>query len=179
MVVEPCLVDEVETGETQDGAHHTHQGTSGDEAAGYQRALLATGLVHGLVLGACGHKPVDGATYEQRGVEFDGDEHAQGKGQGWNLAYREDDGDDGTDGIEQPGRTHTIHQWVDDGGHGIGLGSSQVAAGESVGLVEQDHHATHGSGRHQRAEEFPCLLLLGSGAQPVAHLQVGDECAGH
>ena len=122
---------------------------------------------------------MDGTSHQQRNVQFEGDEHTQGEGQGRHLAPCQHDGHHGTNAIEQPRSTHTVHQRLDDSRHGVGLRGGQLTAGESVGLIEDDHHSAYGSCRHQCAEELPRLLLGRRSAQPVANLQVGDESAGH
>ena len=63
-VGEPLGVDEVDATELEQGAHHAHQGTTGYESAGYERALLATCLVHLLVLAAGGDIPVHGSAHQ-------------------------------------------------------------------------------------------------------------------
>ena len=73
------------------------------------------------ILAAAGHVPVDGTAHYQRNIQFQWDEHTQCKCQCGNLAEIEDDGQHCTDTVEQPGRTHTVHQRFDNGRHGIGF----------------------------------------------------------
>ena len=172
-------MNQVDASETHGGTYHTHQGTAGNEAGGQQRTLLTAFGIEGGIGRTGGDIPVDGTAHYQRHIQLQRDEHAQGKGQGRNLAQGEHDGQHGTDAVEQPGSGDAVHQRLDDGCHGIGLRGSQLSAGKSIGLVEHNHHATHGSGRHDGAQKLPTLLLDGGGTQPIANLQVGDEAACH
>ena len=90
-----------------------------------------------------------------------------------------DDGDDRSDTVEHPRSTDSVHQRVDDGSHGVGLWSGELATGKAISLVEHDHHADHRSCADEGAKKLPSLLLARCGAQPVTDLQVGDETAGH
>ena len=45
-------------------ADHAHEGTTGDETTGDERALFATLLVDGSIFRASCDKPVDGATHQ-------------------------------------------------------------------------------------------------------------------
>ena len=133
-------------------------------------------------MAAGGDKPVDGSADEQRKVQLQRDEHSECEGEGRNLAAVEDDGDDGSDGVEQPRCPRSVHHRLDDGSHSVGLRCHEMplAVGiEAVGVVEQHHNAADGSRRDQYAEELPCLLFLGSRPQPIAYLQVGDERTGN
>ena len=136
MVVPPVGVVKLHAAKLQQGGDHTHQRTTGDEARRDKRTLFATRLVQLLVLAACGDKPVDCATHEQRQVELDGDKHTEREGQCRHLAAVEHQGHDGANAVEQPRCALSAHQRLDDGSHGVGLRSSQRVTLEAVGLVQ-------------------------------------------
>ncbi len=169
--------------ETEQSAHHAHQGAAGDEARGDQRAAVGASLVQGGILRAAGDEPRDQTAHDQRCVQVHGDEHTQRESQRRNADSGQNQCQRRTDEVEPPGGLSARHERFDDGRHGVGLrGDERFGVGlgvETVGLVQDNQHAGHGGGRDDRAEEFPGLLLARGGAQPVADLQVGDEAAGH
>ena len=95
----PGGVIELDATKAQQGTDDSHEGSTGNETRGDEVAFLATGFVGGLVLGTRGNIPADGTADDQGDIEFHGDEHTQGKGQGGNLAQREHHGNDGTNGV--------------------------------------------------------------------------------
>ena len=153
-------------------ADYAHQGSTGNETTGDECTLLATFAVHLGILATRGDIPVDGTTDQERNVQLQRDEHTQGECQGRNLEVGEHDGDDGTDAIENPRSSHTVHQWVDDRSHRVRLRSSQGTRSKSVSLVQEHHHAAYGSSTDQGAEELPSLLLLRGSTEPVTYLEV-------
>ena len=163
--------------EAEGGADHSHQGSAGNEAGSDEGAFFTALFVGRRVFASCGYIPVDESAGQQRQVQLQRDEHAQGKGQSRHVAGCQHDGDDGTYAIEQPGGTGTAHQWFDDGGHGVGLRCCQLPAGEPVGLVQNHDDTGYGGCRYQCAQKFEGLLFLRGAAQPIAYLQIGDETA--
>ena len=62
----------------------------------------------------------------------------------------------------------------------LALRSSQLSAGETVCLVQDNHYTTYGSGgRNDGSEELPGLLLGRRATQPVTDFQVCDEASRH
>ena len=164
----------------QHGTNHTHQSTTGNEARSDKGTPVAPLLINLCILRASGNKPTDEATHQQRCVEFQRYEHTQRKGQCGHANHSEDERESRTCEVEHPRSYATRHQGLNHGGHSVGLGSNErTLAGETIGLVEHHHHTCHSGCRHQCAEEFPTLLLLGGCAHPVADFQVGNKAARH
>ena len=164
----------------EDGADHAHNGAAGQQTRSEQGALFAAQLVESLVFAAVLDEPGQEAAHEEGQVELQGDEHTQGEREGGHAEDVEEDGQHGTDDVEQPGSLSAEHQGLDDGGHCVGLRGHQGAfACVAVGVGEQHNDGAHGQGRHERAHELEGLLLEGRGADPVTDFQVGDEAAGH
>ena len=95
--------------------------------------------------------------------------------EGRNLAERQYYSQYGTNAVKQPRCADTIHQRIYDGGHCVGLRSSQLTRGKTVCLIEYHHDTDNGSSRDQRTKEFPGFLLLRCRSEPVTNLQVGNE----
>ena len=93
-------VDVLEAEEDHRGADNTHEGTTGDETAGEQRAALLACLVDLLILAAGADEPADDGADEQRSIELQGDEHTQGEGQSGHLEEGEYQGNNGADAVE-------------------------------------------------------------------------------
>ena len=99
-----------------------------------------------------------------------GQKHAQTECERRNAQPVEEQSQHGTYDIEYPRSVAAHHHGLDDTGHGVGLRSGKTAGAEAVHLVEHQHYGTYGSGRHESTQEFPRLLRLGRGAEPVAYL---------
>ena len=178
-VLPPVGIVEADVLPLQGCTEYAHQSAAGYEAAGKQSAFLASGIVEGLVAAASRDKPVDGAANEQRQVEFQGDEHAEGKGEGRHAEGIQQECNESTDAVKQPGCSVAAHQRFNHCSHRVGLRSRERAVGEAIGLVEYHDDAGHGCRADECAKELPCLLFSRSAAEPVAYLQVGDEAACH
>ena len=80
------------------------------------------GRIDRSVAAACSDEPVDGTANEQRQVKLQGNEHAEGKGEGRHAEGIQHERNDGTDAVEQPGRSVTTHQRFNHSSHRVRLG---------------------------------------------------------
>ena len=128
--------------------------------------------------------PIDKASTEQWQIEFQGDEHAQSKRQCGDIEASQHDSYRCSDAIQQPWCGTAIHQRLDDGSHSVRLRRYQRIGGlgrsdKAIDVIEHNHYTRNRGGRHKGADKLPSLLLLGSRAEPITYLEVGDKTACH
>jgi len=101
--------DLVEAQVFQKGRKHTHDGPAGDKARGDEGTLFTAFVVDCFILGGGGDQMGNEAAGQQRGVQLEGNVHAEGKSQRRYADHLQDQGEDGSDRVEQPGGRHVGH----------------------------------------------------------------------
>ena len=96
-------------GKAHSGAHHAHQGSTSNETAGDECALVHASLVNLLVFAARTNKPADYTANEQWRVELEWNKHTQREWQGRNTKPVEQARKDGTANVEHPCYLNILH----------------------------------------------------------------------